>query len=92
MSVSQSIPMTNISVRKNGKLNESEPVVLIGDKNDKPNLEEELTVQKLAEKTGYSQSHIRFLLRNNKIEGIKVANFWLAKVSAVSEYRSETPK
>ncbi len=40
----------------------------------------------LAERTSRPAAHIRRLLREGKVKGVKVGNMWLSTVPAVKEY------
>jgi len=46
-----------------------------------------LTLSTLAKRTSYSPNHLRHLLQQGKVSGLKVGNVWLAKRSSVEKYR-----
>lgn len=45
-----------------------------------------LSVSQLATVMGYSEGHLRRLLRLNKVEGVKVGTLWLSTESAAQKY------
>lgn len=52
-------------------------------------------VSSVAAKSPYSETHLRTLLREGKVEGMKVGSLWLANRTAVREYeerQAKTPK
>ena len=55
-------------------------------------LEDHLTAKQAAQKFGLSDSHIRRLLENGKVQGTKVGNLWLIPNSAMEEYMANRPR
>jgi len=45
-----------------------------------------ITVQYAAKYSGYNPQYIRRLLRNGKLEGIKIGQVWLIKLASLEEY------
>lgn len=68
----------------------SEPMYIkIGNPVPLADREEVMTVSKLSSKCGYSEGHLRRLLRLNKIEGDKIGTFWLTTYSTVKKYQAQ---
>jgi excisionase family DNA binding protein len=53
-------------------------------------LDKFITVQAAAEVTGYCSQYLRRLLRNGKLEGIKVGQVWLIKISSLGAHLKRT--
>ena len=51
-----------------------------------PSLDELITLSEAAKKIGLSHSHLRLLLRQDKVWGKKVGHFWLTTEKAVRGY------
>jgi excisionase family DNA binding protein len=51
-----------------------------------------ITVAEAAARTGYTVQHIARLIRQGKLEGMRVGAFWLTTVEAVEVYRRSDPK
>ena len=49
-------------------------------------LDNHLSVQATAEYSGYSEQYIRRLLRNRKLEGIKIGHLWLVEKNKLDTY------
>ena len=54
--------------------------------------EEWLTTDEAAQISGLSSSHIRYLLRNGKVQGKKLGRDWLTTRSFIQEYLASNPK
>jgi excisionase family DNA binding protein len=54
--------------------------------------EEWLTTDQAAEFSGLSRPHIRYLLRNGKMQGRKVGRDWVTTKTAIEEYLATNPK
>ena len=53
-------------------------------------LEKFITVQAAAEVTGYCSQYLRRLLRAGKLEGVKVGQVWLIKMSSLGAHLKRT--
>jgi excisionase family DNA binding protein len=51
-----------------------------------------ITVAEAAARTGYTERHIRRLLRQQKIPGKKLGRDWLLTLEAVENYRRTDPR
>jgi len=51
-----------------------------------------MSVQAAAEYTGYSEGHIRYLLREGKVEGRKLGRDWFTTEEALREYLATNPR
>jgi len=45
-----------------------------------------ITVQSAARYSGYNPQYIRRLLRNGKLQGVKIGQVWLIKLASLEEY------
>ena len=54
--------------------------------NDYPGLDELLSLSRAAEQCGISASHLRLLVRNGEIWGMKIGRNWVTTEKAVWEY------
>lgn len=52
-----------------------------------PKLSELLSLQKAAEQSGLTQGHIRLLIRQGEIWGIKIGRNWVTTIEAVKNYQ-----
>ena len=63
---------------------------MASEKDDQGSLEELtsklISVTAAAEISGMTTSHVRYLLRNGEIEGVKVGRNWLTTEGAIREY------
>lgn len=48
------------------------------------------TVEEASEKTGYNQEYLRRLIRNKKIEAVKISRVFLIKRDSLLEYLKQT--
>jgi excisionase family DNA binding protein len=53
-------------------------------------LDKFITVQAAAEVTGYCSQYLRRLLRNGKLEGVKVGQVWLIKMASLGTHLKHT--
>jgi len=53
-------------------------------------LDKFITVQAATEVTGYCSQYLRRLLRNGKLEGIKVGQVWLIKMTSLGTHLKQT--
>ena len=53
-------------------------------------LDKFITVQAAAEVTGYCSQYLRRLLRNRKLEGVKVGQVWLIKTASLGAHLKRT--
>ena len=58
----------------------------------KPSLDELITLQKAAELSGLSASHLALLVRRGDIWGVKLGHNWLTTSQAVEQYRTRDRK
>jgi hypothetical protein len=49
-------------------------------------LERHVSVKAASEFSGYSIQYLRRLLRNDRLEGIKIGQVWLIKIASVESY------
>ena len=49
-------------------------------------LSNHISVQVAAKYSGYSTQYLRRLLRNGKLEGVKIGQLWLVDISALDVY------
>lgn len=54
--------------------------------------EEWITVPEAAKISGYSESHLRYLLREGKLNGRKVGRDWVTTRQAIEEYVARKPR
>jgi excisionase family DNA binding protein len=47
------------------------------------------TVEEASERTGYSVQYIRRLVRDKKVEAIKIGPYWLIKAEDIENYKKE---
>lgn len=57
-----------------------------GSHTNQPSLEELISLNEAAQKTGLSHSHLRLLVRHGDLWGKKIGNFWFTTEEAVREY------
>jgi hypothetical protein len=55
-------------------------------KDDKPEVNDLISLRQAADFCGLSQTHLRLLVRNKIIWGIKIDTIWLTTKNAVSKY------
>ena len=60
--------------------------------NYQPSIDELISLRQAAEFSGLSQTHLRLLVRNNKIWGIKIDTLWLTTREAVDTYLEQERK
>ena len=53
---------------------------------DLPSLDELITLQEAAKFSGLSASHLRLLVRQGDVWGVKLGHYWLTTPQAVEEY------
>ncbi len=51
-----------------------------------------LTVAEAAQRSGYTMSHIQYLLRNGVLKGVKPARDWFVDEESLQEYLRHKPK
>ena len=55
-------------------------------------LSEWISVKEAADYTGYTEGHIRYLLREGKLEGRRFGRDWFTTAQALREYLASSPK
>jgi len=53
---------------------------------DRPSLDELITLRQAAKLSGLSVSHLRLLVRQGNIWGVKLGHNWLTTAQAIEEY------
>lgn len=48
-----------------------------------------VSVSEAAERTGLSESHIRWLLREKKVAGVKSKHIWLVDLQSLQAYQAQ---
>jgi len=61
-------------------------------RSDKPSLDELITLQRAAELSGLSASHLALLVRRGDIWGVKLGHNWLTTSQAVEQYLTRDHK
>ena len=51
-----------------------------------------ITLPQAAEISGYTTGHLRYLLRNGRLEGEKLGRDWFTTVEAVERYKETSPR
>jgi len=72
-------------------------ISLIADNSYSPSLQTQdsivaeplITVEAAAAKTGYNLQYLRRLLRAGKLQGVKIGQVWLIKISSLENYLSQ---
>ena len=72
-------------------------ISLIADNSFSPSLQTQdnivaeplITVEAAAAKTGYNLQYLRRLLRAGKLQGVKIGQVWLIKISSLENYLSQ---
>lgn len=59
---------------------------------DEPGLDELLSLSEAAQRSGISASHLRLLVRNGEIWGMKLGRNWVTTERAVNEYLTRDNK
>jgi len=57
-----------------------------------PDLNEFISTEEAAEKLKYHVEHVRRMMREGSIEGIKIGRTWLVKREALDSYMKRTAK
>ena len=53
--------------------------------------EKHLTLIEAAEISGYTPSHLRYLVRTGRLEGIKLGRDWFTTIEALERYKATDP-
>ncbi len=59
---------------------------------DQSKLKDLISLQTAAKRSGLSSSHLRLLIRNGDIWGLKIGRNWVTTEQAVREYRSRAQR
>ena len=51
-----------------------------------------ITVRVASQISGYSPSHVRYLLRTDRLEGVKFGRDWLTTAEAIENYKATNPR
>jgi len=55
-----------------------------------PDLNDFITTQEAAEKLGYHVIYVRQMLRDEKLEGLKIGKMWLVQKESINKYLKNT--
>jgi len=61
-------------------------------KRDMPDLNEFISTEEAAEKLKYHIEHVRRMMREGSIEGVKIGRTWLVRRTALDGYMKRTAK
>ena len=61
-------------------------------KRDMPDLNEFISTEEAAEKLKYHVEHVRRMMREGSIQGLKIGRTWLVKREALDSYMKRTAK